>query len=307
MLPSINRPAALEPGDLVGIAAPASCFDMGLYEKGLAVVQGAGFSVKAPDSVFLREGYLAGPDSARAKALMDLWLDPDVKAIFCVRGGYGSMRILDLLDWQAIAESPKIFMGFSDITALLAGFYNRGKMAVFHGPVLTSLARDAADPKAQMLAALEAMRPDRALVLQALSPLEIFPGRACGPVVGGNLSLLAHLAGTPYFPHTKGAILFIEDCAEAPYRIDRKLFHLKMAGLLDNLAGVAVGRFCQCGPEGAVEKVLQKALAPLKVPVLAGFDSGHGPVNEAFPLGIAATLDTKKATLAFECPATAAL
>jgi muramoyltetrapeptide carboxypeptidase len=307
MPPTVNRPAALEKGDLVGIAAPASCFDRGLYETGLAILEGAGFSVKVPNFVFLREGYLAGPDSARAQALMDLWLDPEVKAIFCVRGGYGSMRILDLLNWQAIKKSPKIFMGFSDITALLAGFYNKGKMAVFHGPVLTSLARDAADPKAEMLAALEAMRPDKALVLQAQDPLEIAPGRAFGPVVGGNLSLLAHLVGTPYFPQTKGAILFIEDCAEAPYRIDRKLFHLKMAGLLDNLAGVAVGRFCQCGSEGAVEKVLQKALAPLNVPVLAGFASGHGPVNMAFPLGIAATLDTKKASLAFECPATKAL
>jgi len=216
------------------------------------------------------------------------------------------MRILDLLDWEALSATPKIFMGFSDITALLAGLCTRGGMAVFHGPVLTSLARDAADPKAEMLAALEAMRPDKALVLHAQNPLAICPGKAAGPVVGGNLSLLAHLAGTPYFPDTEGAILFIEDCAEAPYRIDRKLCHLKMAGLLDGLAGVAVGRFCQCGPEGAVEKVLEKALAPLKIPVLAGFASGHGPVNRAFPLGIEATLDTNEAALAFKCPATAA-
>lgn len=289
---------------MVGVAAPASCFDDALFRRGLATLKALGHPVKVPDGVFRRNGYLAGTDEERARVLTDLFLDPEVRAVFAVRGGFGAMRMLPLLDYGLLKRNPKILVGFSDITALLCAVLARSGFAVFHGPVLTSLARDAEKPLAEIEAIEEAVRPDKPLALAADPAVVIREGRAEGPVYGGNLTLLAHLVGTPYLPDLSGAILFIEDHSEAPYRIDRKLTHLALGGCLDKIAGVAAGAFCQCGGEGAVFRVLEEAFAPLGVPVLAGFPAGHGPRNLAFPLGVPARLDTASRTLTFLTPAT---
>ncbi|MEW5736378.1 MAG: LD-carboxypeptidase [Thermodesulfobacteriota bacterium] len=299
-----TRPPALLPGDTVGLAAPASCFDRLLFEKGLTVLSGLGFSVRVPEAVFRRNGYLAGTDAQRAEALSELWQDPEVKAVFCVRGGYGTMRILPLLDFGMIAQNPKVFVGFSDITALLVNFVARSGLCVFHGPVLTSLAHNAADPELEAAGIAAALDPDKPLRLVAEKPEVLAPGRAEGPVLGGNLTILSHLAGTPYFPDLTGAILFLEDTAEAPYRVDRMLTHLFLAGLLDKVSGVALGDFCDCGDKEAIHRVVAAAFAERGVPVVGGFAVGHGARNLCLPLGISAELSADDAALSFRQPAT---
>lgn len=299
-------PPALAPGDVIGLAAPASCFDRGLYEAGLAAISKLGYELRVPDAVFTRRGYLAGSDEERAEALVSLWEDPEVKAIFCVRGGYGTMRILPLLDFSRMAEKPKIFMGFSDITALLANMVAKAGLCVFHGPVLTSLSHNAEDPEIELAGIRAALDPEKSLSLKAEEPFLVAPGTATGPVIGGNLTILSHLAGTPYFPDLAGAILFLEDTAEAPYRVDRMLTHLLLAGALDEVAGVALGEFCDCGERDAIRQVLGSALAGRGIPVLGGFAAGHGPRNLCLPMGIKARLSTRDASLRYLAPATRA-
>ncbi len=301
--PTLLLPQALRPGDKVGLAAPASCFDLGLYERGLSVLTRMGFSVRVPEGVFRRSGYLAGSDEERAQVFMDLWDDPEIRAVFCIRGGYGSMRLLPLLDPARIRKNPKIFMGFSDLTAFLVFLVQKCGVAAFHGPVLTALA-GCADPAAEISGVLSALSPEKALVLRPERPVVLHPGSAEGAVLGGNLTILTHLLGTPYAPDLAGAILFIEDIKEAPYRVDRMLTHMRLAGALEGLAGVAVGTFDGCGAEEGVLAEIKKAFDGMNVPVLAGFPSGHGPRNTAFPVGIHAVLDAGEGTLSFSRPAT---
>ena len=299
----IIRPEALLPGDAIGIAAPASCFDPGLYERGLSVLRRLGYRVEIPEGLFRRNGYLAGTDAERAGLFLNLWQDPSIKAVFCVRGGYGAMRILTLLDPDLIRATPKIFMGFSDLTAILVHLAQNCGVAAFHGPVLTALSC-CADPEAEISAIRSALSPEAPLSITPSRPLVLHPGRAEGAVIGGNLTILTHLIGTPFAPRLSGCILFIEDCREAPYRVDRMLTHMRLAGALDGLSGVAVGTFDGCGAENGVMAVIREAFAGDGIPVLAGFDSGHGPRNRAFPMGISAVLDTEKGVLEYRSPAT---
>lgn len=262
-----------------------------------------GYRVEIPDGLFRRNGYLAGTDAERARLFLDLWKDPEIKAVFCVRGGYGAMRILGLLDPALIRATPKIFMGFSDLTAILVHLAQNCGVAALHGPVLTALSC-CADPEAEISAIRSALNPEAPLSISPPRPLILHPGRAEGQVIGGNLTILTHLIGTPFAPRLTGRILFIEDCREAPYRVDRMLTHMRLAGTLDGLSGVAVGTFDGCGAEDGVMAVIREAFLRDGIPVLAGFDSGHGPRNRAFPMGIEAELDTERGVLEYLSPAT---
>ena len=202
------KPQALRPGDTIGIAAPASPFDREAFERGVGVLESMGYQVKIPENLFSHQGYLAGSDSERASQLTKLFEDESVRAIFCARGGFGSMKLLPLLDFEAICGQPKILLGFSDITALLVAIYNRCGIVTFHGPLVTSLKRDSEETCSALIDAVGSSRP---IALKAGKAVALKPGRASGPLVGGNLTTLCHLIGTPYEPRFDRHILFLED------------------------------------------------------------------------------------------------
>ncbi|MCF8068169.1 MAG: LD-carboxypeptidase [Desulfobacterales bacterium] len=284
-------PGLISPGDTVAIAAPASPFDKHMLMQGISVLENMGFIVHVPEEIFNRTGYLAGSDFERAKLLNTLFADPDIKAIFCARGGYGVMRILSLLDFDVIRDNPKIFAGFSDITVLLNAFYRKCGLVTFHTPLVTTLPASTENTKKRFF---EAFTADIWENIVPESPVIIRSGHAGGPLVGGNLSLLCHTTGTPYAPDFKGAILFLEDRGEALYRIDRKLMHLKLAGCFDDIAGLAVGSFRDCGDISEIHNLISDLVRDEKIPILCGFAIGHEDENITVPVGAMVTLDTER-------------
>ena len=301
----------LEFGDVVGVVAPASppadSREIDEYATGL---ERLGFKPKLAPNVRERLGFLAGTDRQRADDLMTLFADPEVKAIFCVRGGYGSGRLLPLLDYSFIHRHPKILVGFSDITSLHCALLRRARLVSFHGPTLnTSLMSD--DPPTFVLHSLW-----KALMVPTPpgSLIEDYPqntvsiineGTATGRLIGGNLSVLSTTLGTPYEPIFAGNILFFEEVDEDPYSVDRMLTHLLTIGLLQQVAGVAVG--INRSPAATGEKangytqsigdVLTERLKPLGVPVVKGLPFGHVHFNGTLPVGTRAVLDANKGDL----------
>ena len=293
----MRKPSAsdftLNPGDTIGVAAPAGPFDRELFNKGRAVLEGMGFQVQADPRITERRGFLAGDDQQRVDVLHALFENDDISAIVCARGGYGSLRLLPLLDDFLIRQNPKPFVGFSDITALLNVLALRCNTPVIHGPVVTSLSYAGAET----LAGLERILSGEAIVISALDPSVITPGRAAGPLFGGNLTTLNHLLATEFMPDLSGCILLLEDVNEAPYRIDRMLCQMRMAGCFDTVAGIALGHFKNCGTPEEIRGVFVAHFETLRIPVLGGLPIGHGDVNIALPLGVPATIDTANATL----------
>jgi len=289
------------PGDTVGIVAPAGPFDPKKFMKGKAVLESMGFRTFFDEGIFQKHGFLAGTDMQRANQVNRLFADPAVKAVVCARGGYGSMRILPFLDYKTIQKNPKIFVGFSDISALLSVLYNRCGLIAFHGPVVTTLADTAEDNIAAMHTMLTSdiileVKPEKGIVIQ--------PGVSSGIVVGGNLTTLCHLLGTPYVPNFDGNILFLEDQAEAPYRIDRMLTQMKLAGCFEGIKGLFLGSFEACGKLDEIFRIIQEIFRDVNIPILSGFEIGHGSMNITMPIGIGATLDTDRQILTFHEPAT---
>lgn len=299
--PPLTRPPRVAAGDLIALAAPAGPFDRPKFEAGLGLLQDLGFRTMVPDAAYAREGYLAGSDRARAETLNRLFADPEVRGIVCARGGYGSTRLLPHLDLEVIRTHPKVFVGFSDITGLHAVLTHRCRLVTFHGPMAASLPETAAEGITALGAALLGATP---VELAPAGGWTVIPGEARGAVAGGNLSLLAHLVGTPYFPPLAGRILILEDVDEAPYRIDRLLWQLHLAGALEGVAGVVLGSFERCGDYGEIAALVAALVRPLGVPVVAGFPFGHGSANVTLPLGLAARLTTHPPRLAYDLPAT---
>ncbi|MFP4030155.1 MAG: LD-carboxypeptidase [Desulfococcaceae bacterium] len=299
-IPSVRLlPRRLKPGDLVRVLSPASPAGPSVLRDGLAVLRSLKLRVEVNGlpAKFAR-GYLAGGDSERAAALNDAFRDPDVRAVFCARGGYGSARLLPLLRDDLVAADPKVVFGFSDITGLLAGLFRRCGLVAFHGPVAATFSGDRAERRRLG----ELLFSDRVPVLAGGRTLQ--PGKADGAVVGGNLSVLCGLLGTPFFPETEGCILFLEEVGEPLYKIDRMLTQLRLAGIFDRVAGAALGSWAGCGPTGDVEDLFRERLNRPDIPVVAGLPAGHGPVNQPFPLGLPAVLDGEKREIRFPFPAT---
>ncbi len=293
-------PRALKPGDTLGIAAPASPFDRNSFEAGTQVLESMGFTLAFPETLFERSGYLAGSDQQRADQLNQLFADPRVDGIICARGGYGSTRILSLLDTDLIASRPKAFVGFSDITAVLCFLVQRCRLAAFHGPSVTTLGDGDATTREHFLAAVTA---PGMLTVVARKPQIIQAGSARGTFFSGNLTVLCHLTGTGFQPDLNNHILLLEDRGEAPYRIDRMLTQMRQAGCFDGLAGVALGTFSECGPPDEIRSIVADRLGGLGIPILAGFDVGHAAVNLTLPVGVPVSLDTASHTLAFRSSA----
>jgi len=297
------RPPRLKPGDTIGIVAPAGPFDSDKFMKGKAVLESMGFQTVYDESIFQNHGFLAGTDFQRADQVNRLFADPTVQAILCARGGYGSLRILPLLDFKSIQTHPKIFLGFSDISALLAMLYDRCDLITFHGPVVTTLANATDETIAAMKTALIS---GIALELIPENGRAIKPGVSSGCVPGGNLTTLCHLVGTPFAPHFDGKILLLEDVGEMPYRIDRMLTQMKLAGCFNDISGLILGAFENCGLIDEIDEIFNHVFEDTDIPILAGLDIGHGEHNLTIPIGLAATLDADNHRLLFHEPATVA-
>jgi muramoyltetrapeptide carboxypeptidase len=306
------KPPRLRLGDTVGIVAPASpAEDLGDPDAFAAALAKMGFKPRLAPNVRKRLGFLAGDDQARADDLMGMFADRDVKGIFCLRGGYGSARLLGMLDYRLIKRNPKVFIGFSDITSLHTAFQVHARMVSFHGPTLNSSITSARPSKftlqSMMKTVMEPSVPGSICNGATQSPVTILKsGMATGPLIGGNLSVFIALIGTPYQPRFKGSILFFEDVQEQPYRFDGRITQLLNAGLLQQVAGVAVGNNKDCtDPDAAkskeyhqtVEDVLKDRLLPLGVPVVSGLPFGHVRENATLPMGLQATLDGVKGDL----------
>jgi len=298
------KPHCLMPGDTVGIVAPAGPFDPQKFMNGKAVLESMGFQTFYDEGIFLKHGFFAGTDMHRAIQVNRLFADPAVKAVFCARGGYGSMRILPFLDYKTIQKNPKIFVGFSDISVLLSVLHSRCGLITFHGPVVNTLANTAEDNIAAMHTALTA---DIILELKPEKGRVIKPGVSSGFVVGGNLTTLCHMVGTPYGPNFNGKILFFEDRSEAPYRIDRMLTQMKLAGCFEGIKGLFLGSFEACGKLDEIFRIVQELFEDVSIPILSGFEIGHGRSNITIPIGLGATLDADRQILTFHESATVTL
>jgi muramoyltetrapeptide carboxypeptidase len=297
----VIRPPRLRAGSRVAVVAPAGPVPREAFAAGAAIL-GARYTLVHDERIFARTGYLAGEDDARTAELAAALADPTIEAIFCARGGYGLMRILERLDAAAFARAPKLVVGFSDVMALHAWAYRAG-VASLHAPVLTQLGLLPTDDAAALFAACESPSPPPPLEgLRALAA-----GRAEGPLVGGNLEMVTRLLATPWALPLDGAVLFVEEVGERPYRIDRQLTQLRLAGALDRLAGVVLGDFVGCiekdGSAPDAEAVLAERLAGRGIPVVAGAPIGHGARNRAIPHGARVRLDAGAGTLAFLEPA----
>jgi muramoyltetrapeptide carboxypeptidase len=276
--------------------APAGCVGGEELAAGLSAIRDQGFEVDLAPGIHDRKGYLAGSGEARAQALSAFFLRDDIDAIFCARGGFGSVQLLPLLD-PAIRRHPKIFCGYSDITILLNWFLQQFDLVTFHAPMVAmDLARGLSDKAKEHF--WEILTGEKKTWKVALSET-VRPGRCDAPLLGGCLSLLVTTLGTPFEIRTKGTILFLEDIGEKPYRVERMLTHLKLAGKFEGLAGVVFGDFTQCDGEGSrdVKTVIGEMFHDAPFPVVMGMAAGHGAENLAFPLGVTMALDADAGTL----------
>ncbi len=311
----ILKPPALKTGDTIGIVAPAShsAFPSAL-RNGRRSLEALGFRTVTAPHLADRHGFLAGRDADRLADLEGMFADPEIHGIVCLRGGYGSVRMLPHLDFDAVRAHPKVLVGYSDITALHAAVYRKAGLVTFWGPMVSSdmspdfhpYNRDAfikvvtgTDPVGTV------SHPDDMPPLQTIRG-----GRAGGHLIGGTLSLLAAAVGTPYEFDYDGAILFFEDVGEEPHRLDRMLTQLLQAGRLERVSGIVIGECAGCGsapnnpafPYGnfSIEEVFADRLQPLGIPVIYGLGIGHGTYKATLPLGVRATLDGDAARLTID-------
>ena len=313
--PAIIKPPRLRPGDTVGIISPAGAtFNSTDLDIVMDAVRGLGLVPRPAPHVLAQYGYLAGQDRDRAADVNQFFGDPTISALLPIRGDWGCARILPYLDYDLIRQNPKIITGFSDLTALLLGITAQTGLVTFHGPNgLTAWRPDQTEPFRQVLfdgQALTFENPiageDRDRLMQTRFRVQtITPGQARGKLYGGNLSVISGIVGSPYVPDLTGAILFLEDVGEAVYRIDRMLTQLKLAGVLDQLAGFVFGQCTNCGPSGGygaltLEQVLADHIAPLGIPAWWNAAIGHVEPILTLPLGIEVTMDATAGRIVME-------
>ena len=302
----LTKPKSLQPGDTVGLVAPASPPNQLNLEKGIAYLESQGLKVKPGKYLYKETGYLAGSDGERAADLNAMFADPDVQGIICACGGYGTGRMAQKLDYDLIREKPKIFWGYSDITFLHTAMRQKAGLVTFHGPMIASdMGADNWNPLSGVF--FHQLFHTKPIVYdEAISPLEtMIPGKAEGELVGGNLCLLVTTLGTEFEIETDGKILFIEDVNEEPRNIDRMLSQLWSAGKLNHIKGLVIGDFHNCTPgerakSFTLEEVFSHYVDLIRVPALKGLNIGHCSPNIGIPLGTKAILDTEQKRLAVE-------
>ena len=327
VMPAPIFPKALAPGDTIEIVAPAKYLDKDRVALAKKRLEEMGFKVRIPENLFRRKGFLGGSDEERAAELNAAFADPEVKAVMPGTGGYGTTRILDKLDYDVIRRNPKILVGFSDITGLHIAINQQTGLVTFHSPlpewglgvdknlspyaakwfwraILAKSYDKGKDGYTIITRPSDPPTPDDAtLFADVPRPVTMRPGKAHGRLIGGNVSVLHAMMGTPYEIQTAGKILFLEDVGEAPYRIDRMLSTLRLAGKFDHVAGVILGQFtarqeeAKWDDDASVNDVLRDYFAKLNVPVLANFPVGHVRFNATLPVGAMAELDADAQTL----------
>jgi muramoyltetrapeptide carboxypeptidase len=289
----LAKPDRLQRGDRIRLIAPASPFDPDLLKTGQRVLEDLGLVPVVSRDEFARQGFLAGSDHRRAEKLRAALWEEDTRAVWCIRGGYGTARLLPLLDLPRLRRRPKLLIGFSDVTALLVQLARPGGFVTISGPVITQLPRMPATDLRWLEALLFGTRAPRRVPLGRTRTL--VPGKAEGTLVAGNLSILASLAGTPFAPDLRGALLCLEDVNEEAYRLDRLFWQLESAGLLKQVRGIVVGELTGCKPGGvgrySARRVLERRISILGVPALSGAAFGHGRRHLALPVGVRARLD----------------
>lgn len=304
----VIKPPALREGDTVAIVAPASNIKADYLARGVAELERLGFQAKYDPGILGKARYTAGADERRANELAQAFADPKVKAVWAARGGYGAMRLFKRLDEDTLRLSPKIFIGYSDMTALHLYFYRRFGWVTFHGPMAAKDLAGGEDhyDRETLIKALTSASPlgeirsDRTEMLHRGAD-----GQVSGRLLGGCLSLIVAMMGTPDELDTRGSILFLEDTATRPYAIDRMLQQLKLAGKFDEVRGMVFGEMTDCvqhADQGyRIQDVLAECAADLNIPVMFGLPSGHSPVgNLTLPLGVMATLDADRGVLSVD-------
>ncbi|WP_372997643.1 LD-carboxypeptidase [Lutispora sp.] len=293
------KPKVLKKGDTIGLIAPSSSVPESKAKACIEWVKSAGYNVKWGESIFQSRGYLSGSDELRAHDINMMFGDKEVDAIFCIRGGYGTMRILDMIDYDLIKNNPKIFIGYSDITTLHTAFLQKTGLITFHGPMVASFAKKGLDKLSKDYFDRALMNPEPLgdIINPPDVPIRAYNGGAAtGKIVGGNLSLLADTMGTPYEIDTKGKILLIEEVGERPYNLDRMLLQLKLGGKFEDAVGIVIGDWADCEPEEGeesltIDEVIEDIVVPCGKPILSGYKIGHCSPNITIPIGVEAHID----------------
>ncbi len=300
----IIKPKKLEKGDVIGIIAPASPpKDYSKIDNGIKYLEGLGYRVELGKHIYSKRGYLAGEDSERLEDLHSMFENKNVKAIIAVRGGFGSTRILDKINYRLIQHNPKIFVGYSDICAIQMAFYTKCNLLTFAGPMLSVDFGDEIEPFTEE--AFWRMVTSTKKIGRMNNPegekfFTLTKKRGGGKILGGNLSILSALAGTPYFPDFKNAVLLLEEIGEAPYRIDRMFTHLEHLGVMKKINGLILGRFVDCFESDSsksslsLNEVVADHFSNLKVPVFYNFKHGHIRENLTVPIGLNCKLNSSR-------------
>jgi muramoyltetrapeptide carboxypeptidase len=315
MVLELRKPRRLVPGDTIALVSPSGPTRPGgggATPESVALTRRrlheAGFRTVVAPHAFDARGYLAGADADRAADLQMVFEDPAVAGVLCIRGGYGAHRLLDRLDYGAIGRRPKVFIGYSDITALHLALRTRCRFVTFHGPMAGALARSDSHDYLELLRAVTRTEPLGRLINPPGAPAieTLVPGVAEGPLIGGNAALLTALLGTPFAPSPpefRGAVLFLEDLGDKLYRLDRKLAHLRLAGILEEVAGIVIGE-CRYTPEPgdalSLPDILADHIVPLGKPAIYGLACGHGEYHLTLPIGVRARLDAGEQALFIE-------
>lgn len=295
---NIILPPRLQPGDCVALIAPASCSEAEKVKIAAESLRYLGLSPKVYPSCFCSHGYFAGNDERRAADLNAAFADREVKGIFCLRGGYGTTRLLNLLDYETIAANPKIFCGYSDITALHTIFNRHCGFVTFHAPMPSTDYTKMDEFSLRSLTEAVFGEPSER-VLQTpsgVSMTSLCGGNACGRLVGGNLSLLVATLGSPYEVDTQDAILFIEETEEDLYKVDRMLTALALAGKFTQCSGILLGTFSGCEPAGAaasltLPQIFREVILPFRKPTIADLPCGHSYPQHTLAMGATVTID----------------
>jgi muramoyltetrapeptide carboxypeptidase len=295
----ISWPPLLKSGDLLAVVAPASPVDRDLFAIGAAILETWGFRLTYGPEIFASRPYRPAADLEAWQFFRQALLDPEVKGIICARGGYGTLRILEYLDYSLLAAHPKYLIGFSDITNLICLFAQRANSVTFHGPTVAHLGEVTLPAREQFYRMLTAPTVE----LVSFRDLHVLsPGTASGHLIGGNLTTLCSLLGTPYALPLAGQVLFVEDHNEAPYRLDRLLQQLRLSGGLIGLKAMILGSFTCCGDLQQIWEIFAALGNALGIPVLAGLPAGHQPDNFTLPLGAEIEVDAIARTMQLSCP-----
>ena len=303
------KPKKLKKGDLIGIISPASATDdTVLIEKGIRYIEGMGYRTLLGKNINKQNGYLAGTDKERSEDIHDMFRNKKVKAIFCLRGGYGAFRLLDKIDYKLISKNPKIFVGFSEITSLHMAFLSKAKLITFAGPmVLPNFSAEVSSFTEEIFwNVITSSKINSTINIEVLNESSLTnSGKVIGKIVGGNLAVLSAMTGTGYLPNFKNKILLLEEINEPPYKIDRMFNQLRLRNIFDEVKGIILGNFIDCIEQDknkntmVLTDVLSDYFESLNIPVVKSFPFGHSKDIVTLPIGCKIKINLKQGKIEF--------